>query len=157
MEEVTRTPIQVDGATYSDTLAIAIMYSEINNYECSSTWWFNDTEIREIISYLKTASHTIYNQEIKIIGAIDSDASEPCLRIATQRNHLYLDCRIQVQIQFDDELVRESGSNGILWLSENDARYLAKLLEEALEFKKIYPPYVYQPSEPNNITVFQLF
>lgn len=147
--------VQVDGGTYENYLGICILIEESEDY--ASYWWFNDIEIKKISKYLTKASEALSHQEVKVLGYLDSDTSEPCLRISTQRNYLYSDSRIQVQVKFDDELVRESSHDGIFWLSGNEAERFSHLLDEALKFKKIHPPYIYQSSEPSDTIIFQLY
>ncbi|HEY9828171.1 MAG TPA: hypothetical protein V6D19_22260, partial [Stenomitos sp.] len=154
-QEEQRICVQVDGGIYEKYLGICILLETSEDH--SSYWWFNDIEIKKISRQLKKASEALATQEVKVVGYLNSDTSEPCLRISTEWNYLYPDGRIQVQVKFDDELVRESSHDGIFWLSGNEAEFFSHLLDEALKFKKIHPPYIYQSSEPSDTIIFQLY
>jgi hypothetical protein len=51
-----------------------------------------------------------------------------------------------VMVRFDDQLVRESGSDGCLWLLAEAAQALAQGLARALEHAKAHPPLVDCPT-----------
>jgi hypothetical protein len=96
------------------------------------TWWLLHGEAKRLAALLRDLAG----------GALEETGpnQRPWLHVTHQAE--------AVSLRFDDDLVSESGDDGVFVLNRMDAGRLATLLDEAASFERAHPAHVFAPPEP---------
>lgn len=134
------------------------IFEDLHKTGSSSTWWFDDEDATKLARFLLAANVALEKESIENVGSLvvpSSDESKtiPWLTVTVQQNCCINPNLLGVQLCFDDELVRENESGGILWLTGNSATELSLIISAAVETKVTHPPHIYVPPQPGSVVI----
>jgi hypothetical protein len=152
--------MEIEGGIFdSDAPCIALSITEnLEQSDFSSTWWISNSETLKLHKFISEALSSLRRNDFREIGSfvenelLSNDKQYPWISISTEQ----YEQEKFVQVNFDDELVRESESGGIYLLTEVAAEEFSRLLQQSLYLQSQHPPYVYEIPEPASVSIAQI-
>jgi hypothetical protein len=110
------------------------------------TWWLDAGEAGRTAALLRDAASAGAGAELGSVGAMPAVPAFLHVGAALDPEH---ERTPGVTLRFEDDLIAESGDDGLYWLSPETAHKLAAWLDDAVTWASANPPHVWQPPEPD--------